>query len=58
MIQALKFELYDYNDILVQNENIRAAVKLIQVTVPVRTVKEVPLPGGVPRGPRLDAQPD
>ena len=43
MIQALKFELYDYNDILVQNENIRAAVKLIQVTVPVRTVKEVPL---------------
>ena len=43
VIQALKFELYDYNDILVQNENIRAAVKLIQVTVPVRTVKEVPL---------------
>ena len=37
VIQALKFELYDYNDILVQNENIRAAVKLIQVTVPVRT---------------------
>ena len=43
VIQALEFELYDYNDILVQNENIRAAVKLIQVTVPVRTVKEVPL---------------
>ena len=42
VIQALEFELYDYNDILVQNENIRAAVKLIQVTVPVRTVKEAP----------------
>lgn len=58
MIQALKFELYDYNDILVQNENIRAAVKLIQVTVPVRTVKEVPLRVEFREAPGLDAQPD
>ena len=43
VIQALEYELYDYNDIPVKNENIRPTIKLIQVTLPVRTVKEVPL---------------
>ena len=41
--QALEFQLYDYNDIPIKNENIRAATKLIQATLPVKSVKEVPL---------------
>lgn len=40
---ACKFELYDYNDIIVENESIRPVTKLIQATVPIRTTKEVPL---------------
>ena len=43
VIQTLKFQLYDYNDIPVENENIRVATKLIQATVPVKMVKVVPL---------------
>ena len=40
---AVGFTLYDYNDIAVDNSAIRPAVKLVQVKVPVKTTKEVPL---------------
>ena len=43
LIETLEYTLYDYNDVPVYNENIRSATKLIQVTVPVRTTKTVPL---------------
>lgn len=43
VIQTVDFTLYDYNDVPVSKENIRSAAKLIQVTLPVRTIKEVPL---------------
>ena len=43
MIRTVEYQLYDYNDIPIDNDNIRAASKLIQVTVPVKAVKEVPL---------------
>ncbi len=43
VIKTLKFQLYDYNDIPVDNENIRVATSLIQATVPVKMVKMVPL---------------
>ena len=40
---AVGFTRYDYNDIAVDNSAIRPAVKLVQVKVPVKTTKEVPL---------------
>lgn len=40
---AVSFTLYDYNDIAVDNAAIRPAVKLVQVKVPIKTTKEVPL---------------
>ena len=40
---AVGFTLYDYNDIAVENSAIRPTVKLVQVKVPVKTTKEVPL---------------
>lgn len=43
MIRTVEYQLYDYNDIPIDNEDIRAASKLIQVTLPVKAVKEVPL---------------
>lgn len=43
LIKTVEYTLYDYNDVPVYNDNIRASTKLIQVTVPVRTTKEVPL---------------
>lgn len=43
VIETVEYTLYDYNDVPVYNDNIRASTKLIQVTVPVRTTKEVPL---------------
>ena len=43
LIETLEYTLYDANDVPVQNDNIRASTKLIQVTVPVRTTKTVPL---------------
>lgn len=43
VIQTVDFTLYDYNDVPVSKENIRSAAKLIQVTLPVRIIKEVPL---------------
>lgn len=43
LIETLEYTLYDYNDVPVYNDNIRSSTKLIQVTVPVRTTKTVPL---------------
>ena len=43
LIETLEYTLYDANDVPVHNDNIRASTKLIQVTVPVRTTKTVPL---------------
>lgn len=43
VIKTVEYQLYDYNDIPIENDNIRATTKLIQVTVPVKTVKDVPL---------------
>ena len=43
VVQAVNYELYDYNDVPVANENIRADVELIQAVVPVTTTKEIPL---------------
>lgn len=40
---AVGFTLYDYNDIAISNDAIRPAAKLVQVKVPVKTTKEVPL---------------
>lgn len=39
----LDYELYDYNDQLVENENIHVVSSGIQVSVPVLQIKEVPL---------------
>lgn len=43
VIRTMEFQLYDYNDVPIENDNIRAVTKLIQATVPVKTVKDVPL---------------
>ena len=43
LIQTLEYTLYDYNDVPVVNNNIRSATKLVQITLPVRTMKEIPL---------------
>lgn len=43
LIETLEYTLYDYNDIPVYNDAIRSNTKLIQVTLPIRTSKEVPL---------------
>lgn len=43
LIQTVEYQLYDYNDIPIENEKIRVATRLIQVTLPVKTVKDVPL---------------
>ncbi len=43
VVQAVGFTLYDYNDIAVENSNIRANVKLVQVTQPILMQKTVPL---------------
>ena len=43
MIRTVEYQLYDYNDIPIDNDDIRAASKLIQVTMPVKAVKDVPL---------------
>ena len=43
LIETLEYTLYDYDDVPVENDNIRSNIKLIQVTVPVRTTKTVPL---------------
>lgn len=43
VVQALEWELYDYNDIKIENPAVRSKVQSVQVTVPVRTSKSVDL---------------
>lgn len=43
VIQGIAYTLYDYNDVPVENENIRTSTKMIQATLPVYTTKTVPL---------------
>ena len=43
VISTSEYTLYDYNDVPVTNENIRANTKLVQIVMQVKTVKEVPL---------------
>lgn len=43
VVKALNYQLYDYNDIVIEDENIRMDTSLIQVTLPVKTTKHVPL---------------
>lgn len=43
LVETVEYTLYDYNDVPVENAEIRPSTNLIQVTLPVRTMKEVPL---------------
>ena len=43
VVQALEWELYDYNDIKIDNPAVRSKVKTVQATLPVKTSKEVNL---------------
>ena len=43
VVQALEWELYDYNDIKIDNPAVRSKVETVQATLPVKTSKEVDL---------------
>lgn len=43
LIHAVEYQLYDHNDIPIDDAKIRVASRLIQVMMPVKAVKEVPL---------------
>lgn len=43
VVKNLPFALYDYNDQLVEDEDIHAMSDFIQVTVPIEVIKELPL---------------
>ena len=43
MISLVEFRLYDHNDIPLENLAIRTSSRLVQVTLPVQAVKDVPL---------------
>lgn len=43
VVELLGFELYDFSDQLIRSNRIHPASESIQVTMPVMTVKEVPL---------------
>ena len=43
IVELLDYELYDFNDQPIHNPNIHPVSEQIQVTLPVMTVKEVPL---------------
>ena len=43
VVQGIAYTLYDYNDVPVENDRIRASTKMIQATLPVYTTKQVPL---------------
>lgn len=43
IVELLDYELYDFNDQRINNPNIHPASDRIQVTLPVMTVREVPL---------------
>ena len=43
VVKALEWELYDYNDIKIDNPAVRSKVKAVQATLPVKTSKTVGL---------------
>ena len=43
VVELLDFELYDFNDQVIDNKNIHPMSESVQVTVPVLKVKDVPL---------------
>lgn len=43
VVKGVDYQLYDYNDIPLESDNIRTDTKLIQATLPVKTTKSVPL---------------
>ena len=43
VVKGINYQLFDYNDIPIEDENIRTDTKLIQATLPVKTSKTVPL---------------
>lgn len=43
IVELLDYDLYDFNDQIIKNKNIHPVSDQIQVTMPVMTVKEVPL---------------
>ena len=43
IVELLDYELYDFNDQVIKNQNIHPVSDQIQVTMPVMTAKEVPL---------------
>lgn len=43
VVKNLSFALYDYNDQLVEDEDIHAMSDFIQVTMPIQVIKELPL---------------
>lgn len=43
IVKLLDYELYDFNDQVIINQNIHPVSEQIQVTLPVMTVKEIPL---------------
>ncbi|MBE7002915.1 MAG: hypothetical protein E7425_01345 [Ruminococcaceae bacterium] len=57
IVELLEYELYDYNDKLIENRNIHAASSTVQVTMPVISATDVPLTIGFVEEPgiRLDS---
>ncbi|MBQ9459078.1 MAG: hypothetical protein IJU66_04015 [Oscillospiraceae bacterium] len=43
IVELLEYQLYDYNDRLIENRNIHAASPTIQVTMPVISATDIPL---------------
>ncbi len=43
LIENLEYKLYDFNDIAIENPNVRATTKRVQATLPIKAVKSVDL---------------
>ncbi|MBE7008173.1 MAG: hypothetical protein E7422_03370 [Ruminococcaceae bacterium] len=43
IVELLEFELYDYNDKLIENKNIHSSSDAVQVTMPVISATDIPL---------------
>ncbi len=43
VIENLEYKLYDFNDIAIENPNVRATTKRVQATLPIKAVKDVGL---------------
>ncbi len=43
VIENLEYTLYDFNDIAIENPNVRATTKRVQATLPIKAVKDVGL---------------